>query len=83
VLSPAESDALGVADPSFNVKHFNANAVLRWEYRPGSTLFVVWSQQRDHATADGRFAPRRDAARLFGAPGPNVLAIKASYWLGM
>jgi hypothetical protein len=64
-------------------KLLNANAVLRWEYRPGSTLFVVWSQGRNDFAADGRFQLRRDASDLFRAPGTNVLLINASYWLNL
>jgi hypothetical protein len=74
---------LRFADPSFNVKQLNSNAVLRWEYRPGSTLFVVWGQARSQSATDGRYLLRRDATALLRAPSTNVLAIKASYWLGM
>ncbi|HEU0012491.1 MAG TPA: DUF5916 domain-containing protein [Longimicrobium sp.] len=72
-----------VGDPSFNVKEFRSNAVLRWEYRPGAALFVVWSQGRSHYAPDGRMDAIGDAADLFRSPGTNVLLIKASYWLGL
>jgi hypothetical protein len=75
--------AYRLTDPDFNIRQLNTNAVLRWEYRPGSTLFVVWSQGRDDFEADGRFRPRRDAGELFRAPGTHVLLIKASYWLNL
>ena len=68
-------------NPDFNVRQLNSNAVLRWEYRPGSTLFVVWSQGRSDFAADGQFNLRNNASELFGAPGTNVLLIKMSYWL--
>jgi hypothetical protein len=68
-------------NPDFNVRQLNSNAVLRWEYRPGSTLFVVWSQGRSDFAADGRFQLRNNASDLFRAPGTNVLLIKMSYWL--
>ena len=76
----------GGAAPSrdFNVKQLRTNAVLRWEYRPGSTLFVVWSQGRDQDDRDaGSFAARRDYGNLFSARPDNTFLIKASYWLGM
>jgi hypothetical protein len=79
-MGPAE---FGFANPDFNVQQFNSTAVLRWEYRPGSALFVVWGQGRDHFTGDGRARPGRDAADLFRAPATNVLMVKASYWLGL
>ncbi|HYR11782.1 MAG TPA: DUF5916 domain-containing protein [Longimicrobium sp.] len=69
------------SNPDFNVRQLNSNAVLRWEYRPGSTLFVVWSQGRSDFTTDGRFQLRNNTSDLFRAPGTNVLLIKMSWWL--
>ncbi|MBX6332693.1 MAG: carbohydrate binding family 9 domain-containing protein [Gemmatimonadaceae bacterium] len=79
-------DTDGTADfsfgaPDFNRKELNVNAVLRWEYRPGSTLYVVWSQERHGELADGSFALGRDAGRLFAIPPTNMVLVKASYWL--
>ena len=70
-------------DPSFTYGQFNLNAVLNWEYRPGSTLYVIWTQDRsDHySSPPAGFGP--DMERLFGAPGTNVLLLKLSYWLGL
>ena len=68
-------------DPDFNVMQFRSNAVLRWQYRPGSTLFLVWSQSRDRFDDTGRFALGDDMGDLFGAEGSNVLMLKVSYWL--
>lgn len=67
-------------DPSFNFKQFRSNAVLRWEYRPGSTLFIAWSQGRTAAHASGSFDLGRDLERLRDAPQTNVLLVKLSYW---
>ena len=68
----------------FNVKQLRTNAVLRWEYRPGSTVFVVWTQGRDQFDRDpGDFAAGRDYRNLFSARPDNVFLIKASYWMGM
>ncbi|HEY0997412.1 MAG TPA: DUF5916 domain-containing protein [Gemmatimonadaceae bacterium] len=68
----------------FNVKQLRTNAVLRWEYRPGSTLFAVWSQGRDQDDRNpGVFAPRRDLGNLFRARPDNVFLVKASYWLSL
>jgi hypothetical protein len=68
-------------NPDFNFRQLNSNAVLRWEYRPGSTLFVVWSQGRTEFVPDGRLRLGNNASDLFRAPGTNVLLIKMSYWL--
>jgi hypothetical protein len=70
-------------NPSFSRRQFRSNAVLRWEYRPGSTLFVAWNQGRQNSVSDGRFALWDDVREIFGSPGTNVLLIKVSYWLGL
>jgi hypothetical protein len=72
-----------VANPGgFNFKQFNSNLVLRWEYRPGSTLFVVWSQGRDDfEPSQGTRPVRKDFGRLFDAYPRNTFLVKMSYWL--
>jgi hypothetical protein len=67
--------------PDFNFRQFRSNTVLRWEYRPGSVLFLVWSQGRDHFVKDGSFDLGRDVGDLFGAPTDDVFMVKLSYWL--
>ncbi|MGH7651700.1 MAG: DUF5916 domain-containing protein [Gemmatimonadaceae bacterium] len=67
---------------SFNVKQLHASAVARWEYRPGSTLFLVWTQGRDQEDRNlGTFRPTRDFSDLFGARPDNTFLVKVSYWL--
>jgi hypothetical protein len=75
--------ALAGGAEGFNTKQFRSNAVVRWEYRPGSALFLVWQQGRNQDDRDaGVFAPGRDYQNLFGARPDNTLLLKASYWLG-
>jgi hypothetical protein len=70
-------------DGDFNDKSFNASAVVRWEYRPASTLFIVWTQSRDQGDRDyGNFTATRDYRNLFAARPDNVFLVKAAYWLG-
>jgi hypothetical protein len=77
-FQPYAFDATG-----FNGKQFNSTAVLRWEYRPGSALFVVWSQGRAQSDRDpGSFEAARDYRNLFGARPDNTIAVKLSYWVG-
>jgi hypothetical protein len=66
----------------FNVRSLRSNAVLRWEWRPGSTLYLVWQQDR---SADRPIAAARpsDLWDAFRTTGDNVLAIKVSYWIPM
>lgn len=68
-------------DPNFNIKSFRTTNVLRWEYRPGSTIFFVWQQGRDSEAARGDFRPGRDFGATFAAPATNAFAVKLSYWL--
>jgi len=69
-------------DPGgFNFKQFRSNTVLRWEYRPGSTLFVVWTQGRTQDGVDvGSFQFDRDGRNLFRAVPDNTFLVKSSYW---
>lgn len=83
-----DRDANGSRDftfgnPDFNFRALRSNVVLRWEYRPGSALFLVWSQGRERSADYGDYSFSRDATRLFGSHATNVLLIKASYWLGL
>jgi hypothetical protein len=72
-----------VANPDFNVRSLRGTAVMRWEYRPGSTLFFVWTQQRAGSDVIGDFDLGRDGRALFGDRPVSVFQLKASYWLGM
>jgi hypothetical protein len=62
---------------------FRSNAVVRWEFRPGSTLFVVWQHGRSGFTNDGRFAFGDGVRELFRSPAANTFLVKASYWFSL
>jgi hypothetical protein len=68
--------------PDFNVRSLRANTVLRWEFRPGSAFFFVWTQQRRDLDGTGSFDLTGDAGRVFSAPADDVLLVKMSYWFG-
>jgi Domain of unknown function (DUF5916) len=75
------TDSFTLPNLDFDVRSFRSNAVLRWEWRPGSTLFVVWQQDRSR---DEPHWTRLSPADMFGsltARGDNFLALKATYWL--
>jgi hypothetical protein len=68
----------------FNFKQFRSNFVARWEYRPGSTLFLVWGQAREQSNQDlGDFRGMRDYQNLFSTHPSNTFLIKASYWFSL
>ena len=67
--------------PDFNFRSLRGNAVLRWEWRPGSTMYVAWQQTRSDFQPFGDFELGRDTEGVFGAAPDNVFLIKVSYWL--
>jgi hypothetical protein len=80
--NPAADQGFRFFNNSFNVQSLRGNAVLRWEYRPGSTLFFVWQQNRSGYDPFGDFALGRDTGAIFDSSPDNVFVIKATYWLG-
>jgi hypothetical protein len=69
--------------PHFKFEELRSNLVLRWEYRPGSALFVVWSQGRSAFREDGSLYPVSDFRDLLNAAGDHVLLVKLSYWFSL
>ncbi len=69
-------------NPNFNFRSLRGTGVLRWEYRPGSTLFFVWTQERDGSDTAGDFNFSRDRSALFRDRPTNVFQIKGTYWIG-
>jgi hypothetical protein len=77
------ADAAVPDDPGgFNVKEFRSNVVFRWEYRPGSTLFLVWSQGREGVgDREGTKSFGGDLGDLFRERANHTFLVKMSYWL--
>jgi len=67
-------------NPDFNFKSLRGNAVLRWEYLPGSTLYFVWTQSRSRFDPTGDFQFGDSMDRLLRAPAENIFMVKATYW---
>ncbi len=88
VASTFEVDADGAgpsqpysfSNPDFNFKSLRGNAVLRWEYRPGSTLYLVWTQSRSDSEMLGDFEFNRSMDRLWSARPDNIFMVKFTYW---
>ena len=76
------SSSFTLKDPNFTSRSLRGTSVLRWEYRPGSTLFLVWTQQRSGSSAFGNTEFSRDARAMLGDRPDNVFLVKATYWLG-
>ncbi len=75
------TDTFTIANRDFNAQSFRSNVVLRWEWRPGSTLYVVWQQDRSESVPVGGHVSLGDMFGSIRAPGTNFFAVKASLWL--
>jgi hypothetical protein len=69
-------------NPDFAYRSLIGNAVLRWEYRPGSTVYFVWTQNRSGAENAGTFDFARDRTALFRDRPTNIFQVKANFWIG-
>jgi len=87
---PAASFQVLDRNLDFSQRSLIGNAVLRWEWRPGSTLYLVWQQRRvdrisgHSAGADpwvGNLDLSRDAGDMLGASADNIFMVKLNYWL--
>lgn len=74
---------LDLGTPDFTVLSLRSNVVLRWEYLPGSNLFLVWQHGREHSLADGSFSVLSRLSDLWSAAGTNTLLLKINYWLSL
>ncbi len=73
----------GFARPDFNFRQLRSTLVVRWEYRPGSSAFAIWSHGRTSEGEDGHFRLGDDLRELRKADGENVVMLKANYWIGL
>ncbi len=77
------SQGFVISNPDFNYKSLRGNAVLRWEYLPGSVLYFVWTQTRTDEENIGEFKFKKSFDRLLDAHPDNIFLIKFSYWLNI
>ncbi|MGB9835607.1 MAG: DUF5916 domain-containing protein [Candidatus Saccharicenans sp.] len=68
-----------IYNPDFNYKSMRGTVVLRWEYRPGSLFYLVWTQSRADFSYPGQLSLWRDLGNLLTAPGDNIFLVKFSY----
>jgi hypothetical protein len=89
-LTPPEGEDQRVTDGAatftipvkdFNIQSFRSNLVLRWEWRPGSTLYLVWQQDRASESLRRTRTSFSDMFESVGQSGDNYFVLKASFWL--
>ncbi|MBK5260645.1 MAG: carbohydrate binding family 9 domain-containing protein [Thermoanaerobaculia bacterium] len=71
------------ASPNFNFRSVRGSAVVRWEFRPGSALYVAWNENRAGEVGVGDFNLSRDLRAIPSSPSHDVFMVKVSYWLPM
>ena len=72
---------IDVGNPDFSIGSLRGNAVLRWEWHPGSTVFLVWQHNRSNSDGNPDFDPGQSFDNLLQAPADNVLLVKFTWWL--
>ena len=77
----ADGATFTLSNQDFNARSFRSNVVLRWEWRPGSTLFVVWQQDRSARLPTGNHVRLGDVWNSLSETGSNFFAVKLNYWL--
>jgi len=78
---PGQAPTFTLANPDFSFRALQGKAVVRWEFLPGSALFLVWQHEREGIEAVGDLRFGRDARELFDQPAVNTVFVKISYWL--
>ena len=70
-------------NPDFNFSQFRSNLVLRWEYRPGSQLYLVWSQERTGYSMPGINSVNEVMRDLGNVSPSNIFLVKINYWFSI
>ena len=78
-----EKEHFSFADPDFSFNEFRSNLVARWEYLPGSTLYLVWEHSMSNNDAYFRSGWGSNLDRMFGLPTTNVFMVKLNYWFNL
>ncbi len=78
-----EASATNIGNPDFNYVSLRGNAVLRWEYMPGSALFLVWTQSREDIDPNGEFRFGNSVNNLINVRPDNIFMLKLTYWFGI
>ena len=82
-MTDAQSESYGFANPDFNYQELRSNLVARWEFRPGSTVYLVWNSSRYLYERSSNYSVTKSYGDLFGLKSDNVFMIKFSYWFSL
>jgi hypothetical protein len=76
-------DAATIGSPDFAFSQFRSNLVVRWEFRPGSNVYLVWSQDRTAFEMPGDLSAGETLWNLRQVAPENVVMVKFSYWFAL
>lgn len=79
---PAGTRPSGVSNPDFTFKSIRGNAVLRYEFKPGSAAYFVWTQNRSDSDSIGEFRLRKSFSSLLDSPAENIFLLKVAFGWG-
>ena len=74
-------EQLSFTNPDFNFGQFRSNLALRWEYNPGSILYLVWTHDQTNQLLTSQMSQSDNFSNLFGAISKNVFMVKFNFWL--
>jgi hypothetical protein len=74
---------IGLGNPDFDFVSLRGNAVLRYEYRPGSTFYLVWTQERTDSETNGNFDMSDSFSRMFTADADHIFLAKFTYYFNL
>jgi hypothetical protein len=75
--------AYSFGNPDFSFRQYRSNLVARWEYRPGSTIYLVWENNRNSRESAYNSSLNYNMSELFGVQPTNVFMVKVSFWMGL
>jgi hypothetical protein len=78
----ASISSTGLDNPDFNIRELRSTLVARWEYRPGSTVYAIWSHGQA-SDDDTFFDLGSDLSRLARSASEDIVMVKATYWIGL
>ena len=83
LMEDGPSQGFVISNPDFNYKSLRGNAVVRWEYLPGSVIYFVWTQTRSDVEDIGEFKFKQSFNQLLDAHPDNIFMLKFTYWLNI
>ncbi|MGE5436069.1 MAG: DUF5916 domain-containing protein [Syntrophothermus sp.] len=82
-VNPNANSSFSFDNPDFNFKSIRGNLILRWEFLPGSTFYLVWAHDKVNTDNPGDFNFGRDFRNIWRAESNNIFLAKVSYWFNL